>query len=510
MCAQRIRALVTTGGTREPIDEVRYMGNHSTGAFGVAIARALLEQYVETTVLAGKHARSLMRNNEPFVIRDFDSFRNLEVVLTDEVAKKPDIIFMTAAVADYSPTPSAGKISSDADELTITLRRNPKLIAQLRERCGVETFIVGFKLLSHVSRDELVNTARAQLEKNHLNLVVANDLSEIHDGVHPVIVVTPEGGVITMTGTKEAVARQLVSFVLMRHKTTWIRSCALFSRHPPTVEYRESHEATARLLAFAQDAGLLPTTDGNVSHRADRGFWITPRHVKKNEVRPDDLIFVRSVFENVCVEFEGAHKPSIDSPVHAFLYDCLTGIQSFMHFHEAIVLTDFLTQNPYPCGTIEEAKEIFRVLLDAVKSGRLHTNEPFAVQLIQHGYLIGLETGGVERVVREWSHACRLYREHLHEIGYGEPESHGLKLTPLFSGASIIGVWAHHTQERYGSCFIVPEYRKQKLGSRILAELKRRGLRVAVHDDCRVLDYYRAHGWKILDHRGKISILVAG
>lgn len=509
MYAQLIRALVTTGGTREPIDEVRYIGNHSTGAFGVAIARALLEQYVETTVLAGKHARGLMRGNEPFVIRDFDSFRDLDAVLTDETAKKPNIIFMAAAVADYSPTPQVGKISSDADELTITLQRNQKLIGKLREQCGVETFIVGFKLLSGVSRDELVYAAREQLEKNHLNLVVANDLSEIHGDTHPVIVVTPEGGAITMTGTKNGVARQLVRFVLMRHKTTWIRSCALFSHNPPTVEYRESHEATARLLAFAQDAGLLPTTDGNVSHRADRGFWITPRHVKKNEVRPDDLIFVRSVFENVRVEFEGAHKPSIDSPVHAYLYDS-TRIQSLMHFHEAIVLTDFLTQNPYPCGTLEEAKEIFRVLLRAVKSNRLHAHESFAVQLAHHGYLVGLETGGVERVIHEWTQARTLYREHLHEIGYGEPESHGLKLTPIFSGASIIGVWAYQTQERYGSCFIVPEYRKQKLGSRVLAELKRRGVRVAVHDDCRVLDYYRAHGWKMIDRHGKISILATG
>ncbi len=508
MGTKAIRALVTAGGTREPIDEVRYIGNHSTGAFGIAIGRALLQHYVETTVIAGEYARGLIHANEPFVVHAFDSFHDLDIALACEVVQKPDIIFMTAAVADYSPRAHAGKISSDADELVITLHRNPKLIGRLREQYGIETFLVGFKLLAGATRAELIAAAQEQIEKNRLNLVVANDLTTIREGAHPIVVVTPEGGVFDFTGLKEKVAQDLVKFVLERRNVTWVRSEAL-SATPPVTTHAESHRAVSSLLDFAQQAHLLPDTNGNVSHRADRGFWITPRHVKKDDVRPDDLIFVRSVFQKSCVEYEGSRKPSIDAPVHAFMYDRLPRIQSLLHFHDAIVITELVTRLSYPCGTVEEAQEIVRVLSDSIASGQYNPDTSFAMRLVHHGYLVGFDAGGSERLAEEWSHARARYREHLHEIGYGEPEEHGLKVTPVFAGASVIGVWAYDAKARYGSCFIVPEYRKQKWGSRVLAELKRRGLRVAVHDDCRVLDYYRAHGWKIFERRGALTILVA-
>ena len=122
---------------------------------------------------------------------------------------KPDLIFMAAAVSDFSPIRQEGKISSDQDELVVRMRRNPKILASLRKICGVETFLVGFKLPSGASREKMIAAARKQLKDCRLNLVVANDLSNLEPGRHAATFVTPEGGAIDAAGTKDEVAERL-------------------------------------------------------------------------------------------------------------------------------------------------------------------------------------------------------------------------------------------------------------------------------------------------------------
>lgn len=215
-----LRAVVTAGGTKEPIDDVRVLTNVSRGWFGVAITAALLERGVEVDLLGSEEALRVAKDDlgAPSGLRPvpFRSTADLQRALEAATASPPDLLFMAAAVADYIPEPRAGKIRSDQDELVIRLKKAPKLIASLRERCGEATFLVGFKLLSRVPRAELVAAARKQAETNRLDLVVANDLAELQGDLHPVTLVTREGGAERVEGERASVARELVDVALRR------------------------------------------------------------------------------------------------------------------------------------------------------------------------------------------------------------------------------------------------------------------------------------------------------
>lgn len=201
-----MRALITAGGTREPIDDVRSVTNSSTGRFGVAIARALAYRGVEVTLVG---AASMDVSDLPLGVRfvTYTAFADLSSTLDRLLADPPDLLLMAAAVADYSPVVAAGKLSSDEDELTVRMVKNPKLLARLRERCP-RAKIIGFKLLSGVTPDRLIAVAERQRVSNGLDVTVANDLAELTGGRHPLWWVDATGA-RRMEGPRDEVARQI-------------------------------------------------------------------------------------------------------------------------------------------------------------------------------------------------------------------------------------------------------------------------------------------------------------
>jgi phosphopantothenoylcysteine synthetase/decarboxylase len=206
-----LHAVVTAGGTREPIDDVRVLTNLSSGRFGAAIANALRHADVSVTLLASASLTSHPEWVDPAVnIQRFDSFLDLQAVLQGSCLPPPDLLFMAAAVSDYSPVPVTGKIRSTEDELVIHLRKNPKLLARLRHICGPKSLLVGFKLLSGVSTAELVDVARKQVRDNDLDLCVANDLQHLRASLHPIQLVAPVGEPQPFRGDKATVAEHLV------------------------------------------------------------------------------------------------------------------------------------------------------------------------------------------------------------------------------------------------------------------------------------------------------------
>ena len=216
-----IRALVTAGGTREPIDDVRVITNLSTGRYGAAIAAALAERGVEVTLLASHALADRPEWLGPRVtVRRFGSFHDLSEALHHSCAPAPDLIFMAAAVADYSPEPHTGKIDSSTESYTLNMRRNPKLLGSLRALCGDSTTIVGFKLTSGVSTEVLYAKATDQLEAHQIDACVANDLSELIGDQHPMWWVTSERQHERLTGTKAQTAAALVERALALHATS--------------------------------------------------------------------------------------------------------------------------------------------------------------------------------------------------------------------------------------------------------------------------------------------------
>lgn len=512
MANRPLRALVTAGGTREPIDDVRVLTNISSGAFGVAIARALAAVGIETTLVGSREALAKLKPADAAIHPiPFTTLRDLADTL--EAAARnpapPDIVCMAAAVADYSPILTEGKLHSHADELVIRCKRNPKLIAAFRRQFGIGTFLVGFKLLSRVPHDELIAAAREQVRRNRLNLTVANDLTNLRTSRHPVIMVTPEGGAMPVDGKKDDVATQLVAFILRRRNVRWSRSEPI--PETSTIERGEEvrraiHRRAGALLEFVQTAGLLPGTDGNVSYRAaGLGFWVTPRQVPKATLTASDLIFVEPDLPRRLIRYHGSRKPSIDSIVQAMLYAHLPDIKGLLHFHDGIVIADAETVFPYPCGTIEEAEEIVQALDTAIRVGR-YRGGPFAVRLIHHGHLIGIEPGGAERLEREWRVAERAYRAHLATILRNGTRER-VQLQPIFASARIVGVTARFTEREATSCFLLPDARAHGWGDAAIAQLDARGDTIVAHDDCRVLEYYTTRGYRILRRDGALAFL---
>jgi 8-oxo-dGTP pyrophosphatase MutT (NUDIX family) len=220
-----LRALVTAGGTSEPIDDVRVVTNLSTGRFGAAIANALARRGVDVTLLAGPALLARRTVVDPGVrcvpFGPDGSFADLERALRVHTDPAPDLLFMAAAVSDYSPVRASGKIRSATDRLTVEMTKNPKLLATLRARCGDATWLVGFKLLSGVSTEELVAVAQRQIEAASLDMTVANDAATFEPGRHPIVLVHRDGTSVPHVGSKadmaEVVADAALAGWLARH-----------------------------------------------------------------------------------------------------------------------------------------------------------------------------------------------------------------------------------------------------------------------------------------------------
>jgi 8-oxo-dGTP pyrophosphatase MutT (NUDIX family) len=498
-------ALVTAGGTRVPIDDVRYISNGSKGRFPWQIALALARRNIRVTVVGSGELFERVRHQLPanILFRPFTTYDQLASTMAEELdRRRPDLLFMAAAVSDYGPAEaSEGKISSDRDELVIRLRKLPKILEGLRKACGKETFIVGFKLTSGAPAERTIAAAREQIARCRINMVVANDLSTIGGGRHPVTLVTPEGGSIPVDGLREEVAERIADFALMRADTTWCRSERVNAAELPFA--KPAFERAASLLRLAQDMSLFDGTGGNVSviRRESGVIWVTPRGARKAEVRPEELVCAAVDLDERVVRYSGDGKPSIDTSVQARLYRDLPDTAALLHAHGPFVIPDAVTDRPFPCGSREEAEEILAALATA------HTDVDlgFAVELAHHGYVIGFTKDGLAELSDAWRTAKAAYAAHLDDIGESTALER-LTLTPVFSSARIAGVIAKHP-EGWVSPFLLPDERGAGIGPGLIKLVRDRRLTVAVHDRCAVIDYYVDRAFRLKEKRGGLALL---
>lgn len=202
-----MRIVITAGGTREPIDAVRYIGNTSTGALGVELAAAARAAGHEPLLI---RARTAHAAPEGVASVDFVTSADLAARL-DEHVPGADVVIHAAAVADYLPVASSGKISSDRDELVLRMTRAPKLIDRLRARAP-GAVLVGFKLTSGTPFDERVAIARRLLERASLDLVVVNDTEALGPDDHDAAIVS-RAEIVARCRGKRDVAQALIGAV---------------------------------------------------------------------------------------------------------------------------------------------------------------------------------------------------------------------------------------------------------------------------------------------------------
>jgi len=172
-----LNVLVTAGGTREPIDGVRFLGNRSSGRMGLALAQAAHERGADVTLLAANVALALPRGIES---REVVTTAQLRQACEQEFPRC-DVLLMAAAVADFTPAvPERGKIKRSATaRLELVLEPTEDVLAGLTARRRHGQTLVGF---AAEHGDGAIEHARAKLTAKSLDAVVVNDISRADIG----------------------------------------------------------------------------------------------------------------------------------------------------------------------------------------------------------------------------------------------------------------------------------------------------------------------------------------
>ena len=171
------RVLVTAGPTRESIDPVRFITNHSTGKMGYAVARQAMLRGAEVTLVSGPVSIA----PPPFVTvvpvqSAQDMFEAVQARFADA-----DVIIKTAAVADYTPVQTAEqkiKKSADGADLSISLRRTADILQWLGAHKREGQVLCGFSM----ETENMVENSRAKLQKKNADLIAANSLRDAGSG----------------------------------------------------------------------------------------------------------------------------------------------------------------------------------------------------------------------------------------------------------------------------------------------------------------------------------------
>jgi phosphopantothenoylcysteine decarboxylase/phosphopantothenate--cysteine ligase len=212
---------IATGGTREPIDTVRFIGNRSSGKQGVALAEEVQDRGAKVTIIAAN------------VDLDLSAFADVQRVTTTAELnqalqgslKSTDVIMMPAAVSDYRLNEViAGKLHrDDSSNLELQLIANPDVIAGLaRARETTKPLIVGFAAeVRTTDNTSLEDLAKSKLTKKNIDMVVANDVSDgqVFDSNANSVVVVSKAKTEKFSGSKREVARGIINEVLQLLKT---------------------------------------------------------------------------------------------------------------------------------------------------------------------------------------------------------------------------------------------------------------------------------------------------
>ena len=204
-----VRVVVTAGPTREPIDPVRYITNRSSGKMGYAVAEVFAESGAEVTLVSGPVQLASPRG---VLLVPVSTAEEMAAAVGAAVAGA-HIFVGAAAVADYRAAKIASqKIKKSADQITLTLTRNPDILASVAARTP-RPFVVGFA----AETERLAENARLKLERKGLDMIAANDVSLPgfgFDSDENALRVIWDSGEVNLAATrKHLLARRLVELI---------------------------------------------------------------------------------------------------------------------------------------------------------------------------------------------------------------------------------------------------------------------------------------------------------
>ena len=161
---------ITAGPTREALDPVRYISNHSSGKMGFAIAQAAFNLGAEINLIAGPVHLSCTPEINRVDVTSAQQMHDEAIKL----AQQSDVFIACAAVADYKPAILAEqKIKKSADDMTIKMVKNPDIVANVAALENARPFVVGFA----AETQDVERYAKSKMQKKNLNMICANDVS---------------------------------------------------------------------------------------------------------------------------------------------------------------------------------------------------------------------------------------------------------------------------------------------------------------------------------------------
>ena len=163
--------LVTAGPTREPLDPIRFITNRSSGKMGYAVAEAAYNRGADVILVSGPTALPAPAGIKLINVETTGQMRDRAL----EHASQAHVAVMAGAPSDYRPqTVNPQKIKKDQGQLTLTLERNPDILAELGQHRRDGQILVGFSM----ETENLLDNARKKLQKKNVQLMVANDISQ--------------------------------------------------------------------------------------------------------------------------------------------------------------------------------------------------------------------------------------------------------------------------------------------------------------------------------------------
>ena len=186
-----MKVLITSGGCKVPIDEVRHIGNFSSGRYGSEIASAFMRQSPDNHVYfimekGSKYpvtydpaTNERLENLNDYQYADYFEYVEKTKALIKSV--QPDIIISAAAISDYVCDKFDGKFSSGSETFTLQLRKAEKVISSFRE-LAPNALIVGFKCLVNPKDGGVIAAALDKTFSQGCDLVVYNDLARLREG----------------------------------------------------------------------------------------------------------------------------------------------------------------------------------------------------------------------------------------------------------------------------------------------------------------------------------------
>jgi phosphopantothenate---cysteine ligase (CTP) len=406
-----LEVIITSGGTISKIDDVRHIGNFSEGTTGALIAEEFLKKGAKVHYVYGKKAKRPFRQymavdpSKPLheenvrlkgVYDDFQKYAGLlyeHPIETFEeyhdklkellTGGKPDVVVLAAAVSDYSAKKQEGKISSDLDEMKISLEKNPKIISLVKQ-WNPEVFQVGFKLLSGAEPKELIDVAYKHGIKNHSDLTIANSISGGDFGKRTSFIITPEKGItpVSVSNLAENLVDSVYQRVSKNHYSTRLEKDAdwvgKYGLEKEISSFKENILKFWKLNAFHNYYEGSSAQFGFLAMRLPQGFLITGRGSNKEKPSLNDIVYVRQadLDKRVIYATSSGSKASLNANVAARIFSERpdTDIILHSHIHPGLLAKADIDYAP---GTKEDENNV----MDFLSKGN-------SVELPRHGVII--------------------------------------------------------------------------------------------------------------------------